>query len=131
MSIQGVVLPAVDLTITLPKTRKDGSELALSDIKSVTILRNSADWKVLEGQFSATVNVADLAPATGSDTYSFYVTDTAGVRSDVSPAATVTVGEPLKAPASTGTLTAVTHEPKEPAKPSPQPIPVSVPGAAK
>jgi hypothetical protein len=107
MSISGVYAPVVDLVFTLPKTRTDGSALALTDIASVTVLRNSIEWQTLQGPLKEPVKVSDAGATPGVDTYSFYVTDTAGVRSNVSPVAAVSVSkEPPKAPPATGTVTA-------------------------
>ena len=112
-------VPTIDLSITLPKTRKDGSSLAASDIASVTILRNSAEWKTLESPLATPLVASDMYPATELDTYSFYVTDTAGVRSDVSPIVKVAVSaEPPKAPPSSGTITAVVKG----SAPAPKPV---------
>ncbi len=116
-TIAGVTLPIVDITVTLPTTRVDGTELANSEIQSVTILRDPgtgvATLTVLPGPFNgATALFSDVAPATGSDIYSFYVTDTAGTQGVTSPSVTVTVAgqTPLAQPAA-GTLTAVARAP--------------------
>src|ERR1700688_3164555 len=110
MALPGVVVPVIDLTITLPDKRADGSALAASDVESVTILRNSVEWNTIPGPFSGPIHMSDSSPTTGQDTYTFYVTDTAGVRSDVSAAASVTVSsDPPKAPPGVGTLTAMVH----------------------
>jgi len=116
-TIAGVILPVVDLTLTFPTTRKDGTDLTLSEIQSATILRDPGTGTVtlttVQGPFNGpTALFTDVAPATGSDIYSFFVTDTAGTQGDTSPAVTVTiVGQtPLAAP-SAGTLTAIARAP--------------------
>ena len=117
LAIAGTQLPTVDLTITFPTTRTDGSELAVGQIQSATILRDSgpgaATLTILNGPFSSgTATFADVSPLTGSDVYSFYVTDTAGTQGITSPPVTVSVvGQaPLAAPAA-GTLTATATYP--------------------
>jgi hypothetical protein len=113
MSITGVVLPIIDLTLTLPTTRNDGSALAVTEIQSATILRDpgtgAVTLTVLPGPFSgATAIFADVQPATGTDIYSFFVTDTNGKQGDTSLPVSVTVtGVPAAAPPSAGTLTAI------------------------
>jgi hypothetical protein len=117
MAISGVNVPVIDLTITLPKTRTDNTALADSDIESVTVLRNSTELQTIPTPKGATVHLSDSAPSTGTDTYSFYVTDTAGVRSAVSPVASVSVSaQPPKAPPASGSLTATPKGKAEPAK---------------
>jgi hypothetical protein len=116
-SIPGVLLPIIDLTLTLPTTRVDGTALALTQIQSATILRDPGTGPVilttLAGPFSgATALFTDVSPATGSDIYSFYVTDTAGTVGVTSLPVTVTVvGTPVLAQPSAGTLTAVAVPP--------------------
>jgi hypothetical protein len=123
MSISGVYAPVVDLLFTLPTTRTDGSVLALTEIASVTVLRNSIEWQTLQGPFKAPVKVSDPGVTPGTDTYSFYVTDTAGVRSNVSPIAAVSVSkEPPKAPPATGTVTAVVQAKPTVSGGSPPPV---------
>ena len=108
MDISGVNVPVIDVTVTLPKTRKDGSPLAPADIASVVILRNSVEWKTLVAPFSSPIVATDSSPVSSEDAYSFYTVDTAGARSDVSPAVVMTVSkDPIKAPPATGTLTAI------------------------
>jgi hypothetical protein len=116
-TIAGVTLPIVDITVTLPTTRVDGTSLANSEIQSATILRDPgtgvSTLTVLNGPFNgATAVFADVSPATGSDIYSFFVTDTAGTQGVTSPSVTVTVAGqiPLAQP-SAGTLTAVARAP--------------------
>jgi hypothetical protein len=117
MAISGVTLPTVDLTLTLPTTRTDGTALALTEIQSATILRDPgtgpATLQVMPGPFSgATATFADVSPATGTDVYSFFVTDTAGTQGVTSPSVSVTVVgvTPLAQP-SAGTLTAIAVPP--------------------
>jgi hypothetical protein len=130
MSIVGTAPPVVDLKITLPVKRKDGSAVGASDIDSVVILRNSIVWKTLPGPFtSATLLETDSTPAGESDSYSFYVVDVSGVRSAVSPLASVTVGVvKSKSPPEAGTLTAVSHAMGEDPV-SPAAAPLAVPTA--
>jgi hypothetical protein len=103
--------------LTLPTTRVDGTALALTQIQSATILRDPGTGPVilttLAGPFSgATALFTDVSPATGSDIYSFYVTDTAGTVGVTSLPVTVTVvGTPVLAQPSAGTLTAVAVPP--------------------
>jgi hypothetical protein len=119
----GTPVPTIDLTLTLPKTRKDGSTMAASDIESVTILRNSVDWKTISGPFSGPIKISDSYPATELDTYSFYATDAAGVRSEISaPAKVVLATEPLKAAPSVGTLTAIVQGSAPAPKPLVEPV---------
>lgn len=116
-TIAGVTLPIVDITVTLPTTRVDGTDLDKSEIQSATILRDPgtgvATLTVLNGPFNgATAVFADVSPATGNDIYSFFVTDTAGTQGVTSPSVTVTVaGQPPLAQPSAGTLTAVARQP--------------------
>jgi hypothetical protein len=112
-SIVGVTLSTVDIVVTLPTTRVDGTDLANSEIQSVTILRDPGTGvgtlTTLNGPFNgATALFSDVSPATGSDVYSFFVTDTAGTQGVTSPSVTVTIeGQtPLAQPAA-GTLTAI------------------------
>jgi hypothetical protein len=111
MSIAGVYAPIIDLAITLPTARSDGTSLALSEIESVTILRDSGgvpqELKVLSGPFTGPIRYSDTAPVPGEEAYSFYVTDTAGVRGKTSAAVVVKAATPVKAPPKEGTLTAV------------------------
>ena len=117
MAISGVTLPTVDLTLTLPTTRTDGTALALTEIQSATILRDPGSGpttlQVMPGPFSgATATFADVSPATGTDVYSFFVTDTAGTVGLTSLPVTVTVvGVTPLAPPSAGTLTAIAVPP--------------------
>lgn len=117
MAIAGVTLPTVDITLTLPTQRKDGTDLALNEIQSATILRDPgtgvSTLTTLNGPFNGpTATFADVAPATGSDVYSFFVTDTAGTQGDTSAPVTVTiVGQTPLAPPAAGTLTAVARQP--------------------
>jgi len=127
MTIVGVTVPVVDLKITLPTERKDGSALAASDIESLVILRNSVVWKTLPAPFSGTIYETDASPVGESDAYSFYTVDTAGVRSEVSPVAIITVSkEKPKAPPVAGTISAVSHVPgeavSEPTTVAPDPV---------
>lgn len=118
MSIAGVSLPIVELTIPLPKVRKDGTELALGDIQSITILRDAATLTTLPGPFSGdTVNFTDPSPATGTDLYSYFATDTAGLAGERSAPVAITVtGLPPKSPPAAGTLKAVAKAaPSDPA----------------
>lgn len=117
-TIAGVTLPVVDLTLTLPTTRVDGTALANTQIQSVTILRDPATGTpatltTLTGPFSgATALFTDVSPATGSDVYSFFVTDTAGTQGLTSPPVTVTIaGAPQLAAPAAGTLSAVARVP--------------------
>jgi hypothetical protein len=113
MAIAGSNTPVITLTLTLPTTRNDGTALALTEIQSATILRDTgsgpASLQVLPGPFSGATAVAtDASPASGADTYSFFVTDTAGTQGDTSLPVSITVsGAPVLAPPSAGTLTAV------------------------
>jgi hypothetical protein len=122
-TIAGVTLPIVDLTLTLPTSRVDGTALALTEIQSATILRDPgtgvATLTVLNGPFSgATATFTDISPATGSDVYSFFVTDTAGTQGVTSPPVTVKVaGTPTLAQPAAGTLTAVAQIPVVPLAP--------------
>lgn len=117
MTIAGVTLPVVDITITLPTLRKDGTDLALSEIQSATILRDPgtgiATLTTLNGPFNgATATFTDVSPATGSDVYSFYVTDTAGTQGDTSvPVSITVVGQTVLSPPAAGTLSAVARQP--------------------
>lgn len=117
MTILGVTLPVIDLTVTLPTTRVDGTAAAVNEIQSVTILRDpgtgAATLTVLPGPFSAaTATFSDVSPATGSDIYSFFATDTAGTKGVTSLPVTVTVtGVPVLAQLSAGTITAVSQTP--------------------
>jgi hypothetical protein len=114
MALAGVNVPVIALTITLPTTRIDGTAAPLSQIQSVTVLRDSGSGpvalgSVIAGPFSgATVSASDASPATGTDTYSFFATDTAGLAGVTSPPVSVTVAgaQPL-AQLSAGTMTAV------------------------
>ena len=118
MAIAGSNVPVIQVTLTLPSARVDGTALALTEIASATILRDSGAGpaplgSVISGPFSSsTVLASDTSPATGSDIYSFYVTDTAGTQGVTSTPVTVTVAgaTPLAAPAA-GTLTAVAQGP--------------------
>src|ERR1017187_9675751 len=116
MAIAGSNVPVITLTITLPTTRIDGTAAPLSQIQSVTVLRDSGSGpvalgSVIAGPFSgATVSASDASPATGTDTYSFFATDTAGLAGVTSPPVSVTVaGAPALAQLSAGTMTAVAH----------------------
>ena len=115
MAIAGVTLTTVDIELTFPTVRKDGTNLDVSEIQSATILRDSgggpSELTVLAGPFSgATAKFSDISPATGSDIYSFFVTDTAGTVGDTSLSVTVTiVGVPVLAAPAAGTLTAVAN----------------------
>jgi hypothetical protein len=110
MAQPGVFTPVIDLAITLPTKRKDGAALPSSDIASVTVMRNSVELATIPGPVASPVKYSDASPTSTTDTYSFYVTDSAGVRSDVSSAASVVVSnEPVKSPPAVGTLTAVVH----------------------
>lgn len=117
MTIAGVILPVVDLTLALPTTRIDGTDLALSEIQSATVLRDPGTGlttlTTLSGPFSSTTaTFTDLSPATGNDVYSFFVTDTANTQGVTSPAVTVVVaGQTPRAQPSAGTLTAVARVP--------------------
>jgi hypothetical protein len=112
-SIVGVAVVAIDLVLTLPTTRKDGTKLGANEIQSVTVMRDSGtgavELKVLPGPFNgATALYTDASPATGNDIYSFFVTDTAGTRSDTSAPVMVTVsGAKLLAAPAVSTLTAI------------------------
>ena len=133
-TIAGVTLPVVDLTLTLPTTRVDGTALALTEIQSATVLRDPgtgvATLTVLNGPFNgATATFADVSPATGSDVYSFFVTDTAGTQGVASPPVTVKVtGSPVLAQPAAGTLTAVARAPVAALAPAAH-APVSTPPA--
>lgn len=114
MAIAGSNVPVIALTITLPTTRIDGTAAPLSQIQSVTVLRDSGSGpvalgSVIAGPFSsATVSASDASPATGTDTYSFFATDTAGLAGVTSPPVSVTVaGQAPLAQLSAGTMTAV------------------------
>ena len=118
MASPGVHTPVIDLLVTLATKRKDGSALAASDIGSVTILRNAVELTTLHGPFNGPVKYADASPG-GTDTYSFYVTDSAGVCSDVSNAVSVVVSnDPVKAAPAVGTITAIVHGAKVPVVPA-------------
>jgi len=116
-TIAGVTLPVVDITLTLPTERKDGTALNLNEIQSATILRDPgtgvATLTTLNGPFNgSTATFTDVAPASGSDVYSFFVTDTAGTQGDTSAPVSVTVvGQQSLAPPAAGTLTAVARQP--------------------
>jgi hypothetical protein len=114
MAIAGSNVPVITLTITLPTTRVDGTAAPLSQIGSVTILRDSGSGpvplgSVINGPFSGpTVGSTDAAPATGTDTYSFFATDTTGTQGVTSAPVSVTVaGAPPLAQLSAGSMTAV------------------------
>jgi hypothetical protein len=114
MAIAGTNTPVIALTITLPTTRIDGTAAPLSQIASVTILRDSGSGpvalgSVIAGPFSGpTVSSTDAAPATGTDTYSFFATDTAGTQGVTSAPVSVTVaGQAPLAQLSAGSMTAV------------------------
>jgi hypothetical protein len=114
MALAGVNTPVIALTITLPTTRIDGTAAPLTQIQSVSILRDSGTGavplgSVIVGPFSGpTVSATDASPATGTDTYSFFATDTAGLAGVTSPPVSVTVaGAPPLAQLSAGTMTAV------------------------
>lgn len=117
MAIAGVTLPVVDITLTLPTQRKDGTDLNLNEIQSATLLRDSGTGPgtltVLNGPFNgATAVFTDLTPTSGSDVYSFFVTDTAGTQGDTSAPVTVVVeGQVTLAPPAAGTLTATARAP--------------------
>lgn len=117
MTIKGVALPTIDLTLPLPTTRKDGTELPVSEIQSVTVLRDSgtgpAEISVLKGPFNGdTANCTDPSPTAGSDIYSYFVTDTAGTKGDTSLPVSITVtGEKPLSPPAAGTLKAVAKAP--------------------
>lgn len=117
MAIAGVITPVITITLTLPNTRVDGTTLNLSDIASATILRDSGSGPVaqpvINGPFnSESVVTTDASPASGTDIYSFFVTDTAGTVGVTSAPVSVTVtgSTPLAQPAA-GTLTAVAAAP--------------------
>jgi hypothetical protein len=115
-SIAGVYTPTIDLVLTLPTKRGDGSALAASEIQSVTVLRDSGSGPkeliVLPGTFNgATALYTDPSPASGGETYSFYVTDTAGARGATSPAVVMKGSIPVKAPPAAGVMTAVEKTP--------------------
>lgn len=109
-------MSSVLLVATLPTTRVSGKALALTEIASLTILRDIGDGngptllQTIAGPFTApTVNATDPAPATGNDIYSFYVVDSAGLQGDTSPGVTVAVAAPPPPPPdvpAAGTLTA-------------------------
>jgi hypothetical protein len=115
-SIAGSNVPVIALTATLPTTRVDGTAAALSEIASITFLRDSGSGpsplgSPVAGPFSGpTVSASDASPATGTDTYSFFATDTAGTQGVTSPPVSVTVAgaQPL-AQLSAGTMTAVSN----------------------
>lgn len=119
-TVAGVNTPTITITLTLPTTRVDGTALSLSEIASATVLRDSgsgpAPLSTTNGPFSSgTVVLNDPAPATGSDIYSFFVTDTAGTIGATSAPVTITVtGTPVLAQPSAGTLTAVASDPNAP-----------------
>ncbi len=120
MSIAGKSLPIVDLSIPLPTVRKDGSDLALAEIQSITILRDAATLSVIAGPFqSATVTFTDASPATGDDLYSYFATDTGGVQGETSAPVSITItGEKPKAPPAASLMKAVAkREPAEDAVP--------------
>jgi hypothetical protein len=116
-TIAGTTLQSVLITLTLPTTRTDGTAAALSEIASSTILRDPgtgpATLTVINGPYaSGTVTYTDASPATGSDIYSFYCTDTAGTQGQTSPPVSVAInGATPLAPLSAGTLTAVAQSP--------------------
>ncbi len=130
-SIVGVTVPVIDLTLTLPTQRKDGSPLAPSDIHSAILMRDSGHGpitvKEIAGPFtSPTVQFSDTSPATGHDIYSFVVTDNTGIKSDKSNPVTVTVhGKAASAPAA-GVLTAI-EKPNPLTKPAVIQPPVATP----
>jgi hypothetical protein len=106
-------MSSVALTITLPTTRSDGSAAALTDIASVTILRDPGTGPVplttLAGPFtSPTVTYTDASPATGSDAYSAFCTDMQSppVQGATSAPVSVSIVAAL-APLSAPTVTAV------------------------
>jgi hypothetical protein len=113
-AIVGTQLPSVDLTITLPTTRVDGSAATPAEIQSATILRDAGDGQgpvpltTVSGPFGGpTATFTDVQPATGTDIYSFFCTDTAGTVGLTSLPVTVSVSGAAKAQLSAGTITAV------------------------
>jgi hypothetical protein len=125
-TIAGTNTAIITITLTLPTTRNDGTALSLGEIASATLLRDSGSGpsplgSPSIGPFSGpTVTITDASPATGTDTYSFFVTDTAGTQGDTSAPASVTVeGVTPLAPPAAGTLTAVSNAVTPPAPPAP------------
>jgi len=110
--IHGVYLPVIDFVLTLPTARKDGTVFKLADIHSVTMMRDAGLGPIVIKEFTgpfhdATVPFSDTSPVSGNDIYSFFVTDTAGTKSDASKPVTVSVeGNRASAPKA-GTMTAV------------------------
>jgi hypothetical protein len=85
------VLSSVVIALVLPPARANGRALALSDIASLTLLRDIGDgsgpkgFDPVLGPFSApTINLKDMSPVNGDDTYSFFVTDTNTLRGKTS-----------------------------------------------
>ena len=102
-------MSSVNLSAVLPATRKSGAGLAISDLASVTFLRDigagAVELATVAGPFgSNTLSYVDSQPAPGTNAYSFYVTDTTGVKGDVSAA--VSVNNVVADPPVAGTLTA-------------------------
>lgn len=114
-SIAGVIVPTVGIVLTLPTTRQDGTSADPSEIQSATILRDPgtgpATLTVLPGPFSAaTATYTDAAPATGSDIYSFFCTDTFGTQGATSVPVSVSItGVTVPAALAAGTLTATAN----------------------
>jgi len=113
-SIQGVALGTVTLTITLPSTRTDGTTNQLSEIQSLSILRNTgagpASLVVLTNvaptPFTASMTYVDSSPVTGSDAYSAFCTDTAGTAGATSLPVSISVAGQTLAPLSAPVMTA-------------------------
>jgi len=110
-AIVGTVLSSVTVTLGLPSTRVDGSTAQLSEILSYTILRDPGTGPVpltvQTGPFTAqSQSFVDPSPATGSDIYSFYATDSSGQNGVTSAGATVTIAAPSLAQLSAGTISA-------------------------
>jgi len=125
LAITGQNTGSVDLTLTLPTTRTDGTTANVSEIQSATILRDTgsgpANLTTINGPFTdPTVTFSDGAPASGADIYSFFCTDTAGTQGLTSLPISVTIaGAPPLAQLAAGTLTAVQNIPGvAPATPS-------------
>jgi hypothetical protein len=115
-TITGKSLPPVDIAVSLPTQRQDGTPLPLAEIQSVTILRSAGGGeatvlKVLPGPFSSeTVMYTDVSASGGTDIYSFYATDTQGVEGEKSLAkAVIVTGELKKVAPAAGTLAAHAH----------------------
>ena len=134
-TIAGANTPTITITLTFPTTRNDGTDLALSEIQSATLLRDSGSGATPLGSpsigpFSGpTLTLTDSSPASGTDTYSFFVTDTAGTPGDTSAPVSVTIeGQTPLAPPAAGTLTAVANAAPV-TTPAPEPVPAPTPAA--